>query len=414
MEQVAEATAGINLARTSYLPRADFLGQVNRATRNNIFGMVLPQLGPVMPSISGPPLPENDMTSVWGTAAAIAVSWEPFDFGLRRANVEAAESSRRRAEAGVSRTRFEVAMLRPIPFSPFWPRTRPCAAPMPASSAPASFTSVVNALVRSEFRPGVDAARFRAELAAAENQLIQAERAARTARASLSQFLGTPAEKFELVAGKRLDLPAAIKLPDESLGDHPFAREQSAAVDEAMARRKALDREYFPRFNVVGSAYGRGAGAEADFTTRGGLVGLGPNIFNWGVGMNVYFPALERPGLRARREIELHRAGAESARYDKMLQDLTAQRERAMAALEAAQRIARNTPVQLESARAAEQQATVRYKSGLGTVLEVAESQRLLKQAEIDDALARLNVWRAMLGVAAAQGDLEDFLVRTR
>src|SRR5499425_640320 len=35
LEQVAAAAAGINLARTSYLPRADFLGQVNRATHNN-------------------------------------------------------------------------------------------------------------------------------------------------------------------------------------------------------------------------------------------------------------------------------------------------------------------------------------------------------------------------------------------
>ncbi len=37
------------------------------------------------------------------------VSWEPFDFGPRKANVEAAESTRRRAEAGVGVTRLEVA-----------------------------------------------------------------------------------------------------------------------------------------------------------------------------------------------------------------------------------------------------------------------------------------------------------------
>src|SRR5258708_14038312 len=43
LEQVSAAAAGINLARTAYLPRADALGQVNRATHNNVFGMVLPQ-----------------------------------------------------------------------------------------------------------------------------------------------------------------------------------------------------------------------------------------------------------------------------------------------------------------------------------------------------------------------------------
>ena len=52
------------------------------------------------------------------------------------------------------------------------------------------------------------------------------------------------------------------------------------------------------------------------------------------------------------------------------------------------------------------QQATARYQAGLGDIDEVAEAQRLLTQAEIDDALARLSVWRGLLGIATAAGDL--------
>src|SRR5690606_5264465 len=64
-----------------------------------------------LPSISGPPNPTNDLTSVWGSAVGLLVSWEPFDFGLRRANVQAAEASRARAQAAVERSRFDVASL---------------------------------------------------------------------------------------------------------------------------------------------------------------------------------------------------------------------------------------------------------------------------------------------------------------
>src|ERR1043166_7030072 len=106
-EQVAAAAAGINLARTAYLPRLDGLGQLNRATRNNVFGLLLPQS--VIPSISGPVLGTNDMTNVWGSAVGVLVSWEPFDFGLRKANIDGGEAWGRRAEAGVARTQFEVA-----------------------------------------------------------------------------------------------------------------------------------------------------------------------------------------------------------------------------------------------------------------------------------------------------------------
>ena len=66
--------------------------------------------------------------------------------------------------------------------------------------------------------------------------------------------------------------------------------------------------------------------------------------------------------------------------------------------------------MQVTSARTAAQQASARYQSGLGTIDMVAEAQRLVTQAEIDDALARLGVWRGLLGVAAAAGDIQPFV----
>src|ERR1051326_1642966 len=48
------ADEGIGVAKTAYLPRLDFLWQENRATTNNVFGLLLPQ--GVVPPISGPVL----------------------------------------------------------------------------------------------------------------------------------------------------------------------------------------------------------------------------------------------------------------------------------------------------------------------------------------------------------------------
>src|SRR3954453_7897160 len=101
-EQIAAAAAGIQLARTAYLPRIDGVAQVNRATRNNVFGMLLPQS--VIPSISGPVLGTNNLGTTWGTAVGALVTWEPFDFGLRRTSVAAAEASRAQSEATLKRT----------------------------------------------------------------------------------------------------------------------------------------------------------------------------------------------------------------------------------------------------------------------------------------------------------------------
>ena len=76
--------------------------------------------------------------------------------------------------------------------------------------------------------------------------------------------------------------------------------------------------------------------------------------------------------------------------------------------------IARNTPIERQAATAGESQARARYQNGLASVTEVAEAQRLLAQAEADDAVARLGVWRALLAAAQARGDLAPFLEKVR
>ena len=97
-------------------------------------------------------------------------------------------------------------------------------------------------------------------------------------------------------------------------------------------------------------------------------------------------------------------------RYPQAVQDLTGQLEKARAAWEGARRIAENTSVQLTAARATESQSRARYQAGLATIVEVADAQRLLIQAETDDSLARLSIWRGLFVMSAAEGDLEAFL----
>src|SRR5215213_2994479 len=106
--QKQAADAGIDLARTAYLPRADLLWQENRATRNNVFGLLLPQS--TIPAISGPVLGTAGFDSAWGSAGGLLFSWEPFDFGLRKSNVEAARAVSKQAQAGIEVTRLDVSV----------------------------------------------------------------------------------------------------------------------------------------------------------------------------------------------------------------------------------------------------------------------------------------------------------------
>ena len=89
---------------------------------------------------------------------------------------------------------------------------------------------------------------------------------------------------------------------------------------------------------------------------------------------------------------------------------VTSQQHAASAMVEAARAIAANTPVQLAAARQSESQAAARYQAGLASIVEVAEAQNLLVQAEYQDAVARVEVWRALLADAIAHGDMTPFV----
>ena len=401
-ERVNAAAAGIRLARTAYLPRLDGIALVNRGTRNNIFGMLMPQS--VLPTISGPPLLENSLTSVWGSAVGLGLSWEPFDFGLRKAQVDRAMAERERAAATVKVTELEVRTQAADAFLTALAAEQTVHIANAAVERARVISELVQAQVNAELRPGADASRALAELAAARNQLIQAQRAAAEGRVAISLFTGA-----EATALTTLNTPPAEPAAAETAG-HPRAIEQQRAVEEAEAARRILDRSWYPRFNVQAASYARGSGAMPDGTTLGGVHGLGPNIHNWGAGFTVTFPTLDFLSLAPKKEVEDARIRIQNAQVEQVRREIDMNVQRAKVQLTAARQMALNTPAQLDAARAAERQAGARYRAGLGTLAEVAEAQRLVAQAEIDDSLARLNIWRGMLAVSYAQGDLQPFL----
>src|SRR3989454_11343096 len=407
-EQVNAAAAGIDLARTAYLPRVDSLAQVNRATRNNTFGLLFPQ--GVIPAISGPVLGTNNFGTVWGSAVGTLVTWEPFDFGLRRASVSAATAAKTRSDATLKRTQFDVAAAAADAYLTSAAAQEPVRAAQAGVDRADVLVRSVRALVDAQLRPGAEQSRAEAEQAAAQTQVARAQQAVEVARAVLAQFVGGDPRGITLVAPTLLQLPPGQTTPPLNAAANPIAIEQNAALAQAKAQLDILDKSYFPRFFAQGAAYARGTGARVDGTRLGGANGLAPDVQNYALGFSVTFPIFDLPSIRAKQAGQSATFRAETARYQQVTTDLTARWNQAAAILNGSQKIAAETPVQVSAANAATQQATARYQSGLGNIIDVADAQRLLTQAEIDDALARLGVWRSLLGVAIARGDIQPFI----
>lgn len=406
-EQMNAAAAGIRLAQTAYLPRLDGLAQVNRATRNTFYGLLLPQ--GVIPGVDG--VAANNLGSVWDSALGVLVTWQPFDFGLRAARVATAAAAHNQAQATMNRTRYDVSVATADAFLTV------VAAEQTAEAARAGIDSwqvllkSIHALTTAQLRPGADESRVQAELAAAQTQLAQAEQAIDVARSNVAQFVGLSPAVLNLSPGKLAgELPPDRPEPPFETAANPLAIEQNAAIAQVQSQLKATERTYYPQFLVQGLAAARGTGMLTDGTRLGALNGLAPTTQNYGVGLTVTFPAMDRFAIREQEAIESANIRAGQAQSQVIAANLEAQFNTALATLTGARRVAANTPIEVSSSRTALQQASARYQSGLAPIDDVAQAQRLLVQAQIDDALARLNVWRAMLQMATARGDIQPFL----
>lgn len=403
-----EAQSGIDLAHTSYLPHVEIGVQGTRSTFNNVSGMFFPKS--FFQPISGPDLERNSFGSEWGSAAGILLAWEPFDFGLRSAQVGTAQAMARQSQAYVRLTQLEVALAVGDAYINVIMAQESRQALQANLERRIVFGKTVEVLVKNQLRAGVDESRAQAETAVAKTQLLEAEQLERSNLATLAELLNQAASQPSIQDPALAALPEGMVPITPDPARHPLALVQKAAAEIPQKREEALAHSWVPKFNVESSFFGRGSGWDNRGNRDSGGEGLLPDVPNWAVGLTATFSLLDVASIRAKQQQEHYRTVAETARYDRVIQELTSQQVKARVMIDSARRIAENTPIQLQAARQTEQQAQAQFKAALATVVDVAEAQRLVVQAAVDDARARLSVWKALLALSGAQGNLSQFL----
>ena len=406
-EQMNAAAAGIRLAQTAYLPRVDGLLQANRASRNTFYGLLLPQ--GIIPGVDG--VKANNFGSVWDSGAGVLVAWQPYDFGLRRANVATAVAARDQARATLDRTRYEVSVATADAFLTVVAARQTAEAARAAVDSWQILQRSIHALVNAQLRPGADESRVAAELAQAQTQVAQAEQAIEVARATLGEFLGLEPSQVNPSPGRLLESPPDVAEAPLDAAHNPMALEQNAAIAQQQSRLDALALAYKPQFLLQGTVAGRGTGLETDGARLGGLNGLVPTVPNYGVGFTVTFPAMDRFAIREQEAMQAANVRAGQAQSQLIATKLQAQFNAALATLGGARRVASSTP-RWKFRRAARH--CNRRRRGINPASRRSTTWRrrnacwFRRRLTID--LARLNVWRARLEISTARGDIQPFL----
>jgi outer membrane protein len=405
------AMANVTLARTQYLPNLNLDLQEMRATHNVISGTIMNNVSGLdtIPIEAGTPSHSSSFSSDWDSNQGANLNWLMVDFGLRSSNVKLASADARVARADLNLTRLDVAYgaadayLSAIAAKQVIRSTQATLERMQAANI------VVKTVFSKGLSPGVDAARADFDVSSAKIELIKAERATKLALVDLAEQMGTANADIDVISEPLVRSPIMThRLGPFDLTSHPLALYKEAAVQRWAAKIHLIDRTWYPHLWFNGSMWGRGSGITGESRPVAG--GILPQAGNYMIGVTLAFPVMEYFPLKAERKAAVNNELAERADLELAMQILERKDARARIELAEARRIARETPVLVEAARENEIRVVERYRTGLTNMVALAEAERVLAKAEVEDALAQIEVWRSVLALSYVQGDLKPFL----
>lgn len=408
-EEIA-AEAHIDEAKTARLPDLGVSAQINRSTGNTVPGAFFSTTG--FAPIAGPTRNKSLDEGVWQTGASLWATWDVLSLTRQAAAIDVALASHVEASAATSARRLEIAYRAADAFIVLLEAQEAVRAATSSVDRAHVLATVTKSLVDQSLRPGADSARADAELASALTALARAEQARDVRRALLAEAVGNPGLSLEASPSGLLEPVDAITAGAASPSpapSHPEIVQSNAAVTRASEAQRVVSVAYLPRLDLVAAIWARGSGYFAS-----PAAGLVPDVSNWAAGATVTWSLLDIPSIRARARAAEATRDVAVARRDETYLAVAGELATATSVLRGALKVAAQTPATLVAARTAEQQAEARFKTGLTPVVEVADAERVLAQAEIDDALAKLEVRRAVLLLARASGDLGPFLVQSR
>jgi outer membrane protein TolC len=176
-----------------------------------------------------------------------------------------------------------------------------------------------------------------------------------------------------------------------------------AKVAASQSAVSAATRQLLPNIFATATLTGRASGwAPSSGDTPYGA-GLLPDVPNWDVGVVLQWNLFDATVL-ARRAAAKKREDAARADLELVHLAVGLDAERAFIALDAALQALPNLQTAVDAAVANQRQADARFKGGLGTIVELADAEALLTNAQLQLAVGQFDVARARAALGRAMG----------
>jgi outer membrane protein TolC len=388
------ARAAERIPGAAWRPIVGGLVEVVGGSANNSTATVLSNSVLDLPRIGGTPVQTTaDLTPYPSTLVGLGVRQELFDFGRIAAETAAASALAAVDEQRARASRLDTVLSVTKAYYAVHAAHSVLEVATQAEGRARLHRDYAEAGVKSGLRAPIDLTRAQADLMRFGVSRIRADGNLRVAKAVFAAAVGVTAP--ELDAGPVTEdpggIPARSDVQARARDADPAVR---SAIFQARAQRlqtEAIERSTRPNLFATAAASGRAGGAPAsNGITRDGNGWL-PSVFNYSAAVVLEWP-IYRGITSAQAEASRRKELAGLAEVDVARQAATTRAEQAYRNLEetavAQDALARAA----EAAKANHEQAEARFKSGLGTITELADAETLRIDAEIQLAMGRFEV----------------------
>jgi TolC family type I secretion outer membrane protein len=384
---VTAADEAVGEARVPFWPQVDLSTGYHRWQKHAFLPSGLSIPGRTIPDIIGP---LNDWTG--GLYSQMML----FDFGERRAGLDAARARWKGAQADADATRSDIRLSVQSAFYSLAAAQDLFAVTERNLQRTESHLAIAQARHDAGAVPMADVLRVQAEVASAQLQLIGARSRVRTSTGQLNTTMGRPAET-PLV----LESPAAGAAPTAVI-------DMDAAVRLAIANRPELRAEQqrveAARSGVDGARAARAPKLRADGSYGVNDTAFLPETKEWQVGLSIDLPVFDA-GSRAHR---LAGSKADLAREQAVYENRVLQvRQEVWAAASELDRARDSIAANETNVRASDESLRVvreRYQSGSALITDLLDTQTALAGAEASLAEARWSFLTARAAFDRAVG----------
>ena len=400
----------VKSSRTAYIPSLQIQEQLTYATANSLTGQFYPNEGNAIPISGGVNAAQN-----WNAASSqfsTAVLTGPiFAFGKINSNIREKEARLKIADATYQNEIFQhrVKVTEAYLFVLIYQKLRKVQ--LENLKRATEINRLIKASVESGLKPGVDSSYSAAEVSKAKINYLSSIRDEKYWQIKFGEFLNMTATYFVVDS---MTFNSALPEANTSktvIDNNPLISIYKNKIESDLFSAKVVKRAYLPTLKYLVSGMARGSGiSNTGVYSTNFSEGMQYSRYNYMLGAYFLWNVTDIFRINHDYKSHMQEAQRDNALLNETQLGLNSQLENAKIQLSLAIQQAKEAPVQLNAATGGFNQAKARYQSGLGNLLELSQNLYILARAEADYSITYNNTWRSLLAVAAASGDISQFL----